>query len=442
MKKNIFFLLLNLNLILNLSSCNTTDPKLEPDLKLELKDVSCTEAWIQLTTKNIQLPATINLLENNSVTQTFSLSTQDSLLYIDSLLPNQTYKFKVVINTTNNPQQTTNEVLIQTMDTTSHNFTWQTFEFGQHSSSVLYDVAIIDENNIWAVGAIYMNDSLGNPDPNFYNLVKWDGTDWKPERIYFTNSQGQSFLAPMKSIFAFNINDIWIGLDQLIHWDGNDYVEYELLDTIFPSWINKIWGTSSNDFYIVGNSGNIAHYNGSSWTRVESGTDLDFKDVCGTVERSEIFISGYSTDLSKSILLKLTNNNIEAIWENNTISSSPPYGNIIYSLVGYRNNLFISSDLGVFKQEFTTNNLVQKLFTVPRRVYKIAGTYINDIYTVGDRSNVWHYNGVSKKELYVNLSVSSPFYSAAVKENTIVAVGTTVENVIFHLATLIIGRRN
>ncbi len=48
------------------------------------------------------------------------------------------------------------------MDTTSHNFTWQTCTFGEHSNSVLYDVAIIDENNIWAVGEIYMNDYGSN----------------------------------------------------------------------------------------------------------------------------------------------------------------------------------------------------------------------------------------------------------------------------------------
>src|SRR5574338_1210200 len=83
-------------------SCNTTEPKLEPDLLLKLEDVSCTEAWLQLTTNNIQLPATINLLKNNSVAQTFNLSTQDSLLYIDSLLPNQPYKFITTIEQLNN----------------------------------------------------------------------------------------------------------------------------------------------------------------------------------------------------------------------------------------------------------------------------------------------------------------------------------------------------
>jgi hypothetical protein len=39
-------------------------------------------------------------------------------------------------------------------------------------------VAIIDENNIWAVGGIYMDDSTGQPDPEPYGLVHWDGNKW------------------------------------------------------------------------------------------------------------------------------------------------------------------------------------------------------------------------------------------------------------------------
>jgi len=60
-------------------------------------------------------------------------------------------------------------------DTTSHNFTFQTFTFGEHSSSVLYDVAIVNDSSIWAVGEIYLNDSLGQPDPIAYNSTHWDG---------------------------------------------------------------------------------------------------------------------------------------------------------------------------------------------------------------------------------------------------------------------------
>ena len=52
-----------------------------------------------------------------------------------------------------------NELTVTTMDTTSHNFTWQSWTFGDIGSSVLYDVAIINENNIWAVGEINIADT-------------------------------------------------------------------------------------------------------------------------------------------------------------------------------------------------------------------------------------------------------------------------------------------
>ena len=82
-------------------SCDSTEPpppdETKPTITLELDDISCTEAWMQLTTKDLTLPAELTLKQYNqtgdSVIQTFSLSTQDALLYIDSLLPNQNYSF-------------------------------------------------------------------------------------------------------------------------------------------------------------------------------------------------------------------------------------------------------------------------------------------------------------------------------------------------------------
>ena len=175
--KTLFNFIFILFTSLALLSCDSNEPQSVSTLTLSVEDVSCTEAWLQLTTNNIQLPVTINLLKNNSLTLTFSLSTKDSLLYIDSLLPNQIYKFLITMQQSNNAS---NELSVTTMDTISHNFTCQTFTFGEHSSSSLYDVAIINENDIWAVGEIYMNDSLGNPDPIAYNVLHWDGTSWKP----------------------------------------------------------------------------------------------------------------------------------------------------------------------------------------------------------------------------------------------------------------------
>ena len=155
--KNIYKIFLVLTIIFWFDGCSTTEPPIPPDetkptLALALDDTSCTEAWLQLTTKDLVLPAELTLKQYNptgdSLSQIFVLNTQDSLLYIDSLLPNQSYKFKVAVNAANLPQPTTNLLTLTTMDTTSHNFTFQSWTFGTIGSSVLYDVAIINENNI------------------------------------------------------------------------------------------------------------------------------------------------------------------------------------------------------------------------------------------------------------------------------------------------------
>ncbi len=35
---------------------------------------------------------------------------------------------------------------------------------------------------------------------------------------------------------------------------------------------NGVWGASNNDVFVVGFSGVILHYDGASWTRMNSGT--------------------------------------------------------------------------------------------------------------------------------------------------------------------------
>jgi len=295
-------------------SCDTTELPNNKALTIKLEDVSCTEVWIQFSSTNLPLPNNLTLLINDQPKGTINLTTADTLLYIDSLLPNQSYTFQVSNIYNAESSILSNKVTATTLDTTSHNFTWQTFEFGNLTNvSRLFDVAIIDGNNIWAVGEVYMNDSLGNPDPSLYNLIKWNGTQWKPERVYFKNSQGQLFLAPMKSIFAFNENDVWIGLDQIIHWDGTTYKSIELSDAVFPSWINKIWGTSSKDLYIVGSGGNIAHYNGSSWTKLESGTSLILANIA-VYNQKEIHICGLNMATVEVLLLNLITVLILVLW--------------------------------------------------------------------------------------------------------------------------------
>ena len=67
-------------------------------------------------------------------------------------------------------------------DTTSQNFKFETHEFGDgFSSSYFNDVWIFNENNIWAVGELRL-------DNGYTNIVRWDGKKWFSQKPYFTSS--------------------------------------------------------------------------------------------------------------------------------------------------------------------------------------------------------------------------------------------------------------
>ncbi len=447
MKKNILialFLFLNLNLYLNLTSCNTTEPKLEPEFLLKLEDVSCTEAWLQLTTNNIQLPATINLLKNNVLSKIYILNTQDSLLYIDSLLTNQTYKIQVAIQQSNNAS---NELSVTTMDTTSHNFTWQTFEFGVVTNqSHLFDVTIINENNIWAVGEIYMNDSLGNPDPNSYNAVHWNGQSWELKRIMFytfcPQGTGEGSY-PAQAIFALDDENLVISSGSQIAYLKNGA---QTRKECVPVSVIKIWGSSVNDFYIVGYGGGVAHYTNGSWTKIESGTNMSLSDITNN-NLDEIFICGGNPAYGQGIILKSSNgNNFSTFVEGANIPESQLFNPKLYgsfsSIWIDPNNTLYSGGNILFQNKFNKWSYVKSLpenfiggnTGVYYRGYitKVRGNEPNDMWIVGDRNTLRHFNGVSWQQIGMpyDPNIDLVWRGMAGKDDKTIIVGTHNRNAI------------
>ena len=173
-KINLLFI--SLLYLFNLS-CNTTEP-INDSLTLSVEDVSCTEAWLSLKINNTNISAQISLFVNDVFKDSYSIANSDTTLYIDSLLPSKTYSCQIKGNSV-----TSNKLTITTLDTTSNSYTWQTFTFGGAASSYLNDVTIVDENNIWAVGNIFVYDSSGQVDQNIYNAVHWDGSKWELSRV-------------------------------------------------------------------------------------------------------------------------------------------------------------------------------------------------------------------------------------------------------------------
>ncbi|MBK6913810.1 MAG: glucosyl transferase [Ignavibacteriales bacterium] len=426
------YLTFALFLLITSLSCDSSEPLVNSgaNLTLALEDSSSTELWLRLTSSNIPLPISISLnqtdSQNNSVARTISLCCNDTLLYIDSLLPKQTYKFKA--EATNYQLQASNELTAATMDTTSHNFTWQSWEFGEHSTSVLYDVAIIDENSIWAVGEIYMNDSLGNPDPNAYNAAHWDGSQWELKRIK-TNACGGVEFPPIVAIFSFSADDLLLAhIDgSITHYDGTEFINDCSLITQLNGSANKIWGISKNDFYVVSSNGFIAHYSGpSGWQKIESGTDLDIYDIWGEYnskasENEILIVAAEQYRGPRRKILKLLNSVIEELSTENIPDGSL---NGIWFKSGRK--YFVVGN-GIYTKQAVENSnewIALHPDLTPYYIYAIRGSSFNNIFLCGSFGESLHFNGASWK----TFRSTSGFYDVEflntdIKGNIIVAVG-------------------
>jgi hypothetical protein len=302
-------------------------------------------------------------------------------------------------------------------DTTSHNFTWQTWTFGEHSSSSLYDVAIINDTSIWAVGEIYLNDSFGQPDPTPYNAAYWNGTGWELKRILYDGN-----IWTIHTIFAFNENDIWFSA--FVRFDGNNFNELPI-DPVLVGWtINKLWGTSSNDLYAVGNNGNIAYYNGTSWQKVVSGTDVDIHDIWGSKNSSTgkttiLTIASFQNYGTGMDLIKL---------DGITASKLDTAGlRIAQSSVWFKGgkNIYVVGD-GVFYKDNLNDLTWQQDETHPLLFKRsIRGNDLNDIMIVGDFGLVSHYNGKSWHHYRGNElpNLAGSYYSVSINGNIVTAVG-------------------
>ena len=412
------------------SKCDTTEtPPDNRKLTLAFEDASCAEVWIKLTTENLQLPAELNLTttdtDGNLKSQILNLKTQDSLLYLDSLLPNNTYKLKA--SSIQNPVSS-NELSVTTMDTTNHNFNWQKFTFGVGASSIFSDVAIIDENNIYAVGEIYLNDSIGQPDPTRYNLAVWNGSNWSIKRVpyYF---QGQPYYNPIQTIFAFGISDIWFAGNGVIHWNGNQYNPISIPSSVWgPYQINKIWGISSSNLYMVGNNGKIAHYKNGNWSGIESVIDLSIHDVNGftnqfTGKPEILSVADDPNFLEEVQVISITENNTTQLLDNIGLGiaiSSIWFSPVIrYYIVG--NGLYEKT----YKDTLVWKDLNSNMNITTYFMESIRGNALNDILVTGAFGEVLHFNGIRWKSLKNSETTlnNGSYFRVAVKGDIVAAAG-------------------
>ncbi|NUN71433.1 MAG: hypothetical protein HUU02_17180, partial [Bacteroidetes bacterium] len=245
-----------------------TPPVYAQSIFLSAADSGLTEISLTLSISDTLPPRGFSLYRNNSQILTGSLFGRETVLVDTAVQINTTYVYSVFRTDHSVKKDSSRSVMISTLDTTSHNYTFTFDTLGGAASSIFYDVAIINDTLAYAVGEIFLKDSTGKIDPFLYNFAQWNGREWKVGRIT-VSYRGNEIIERIYSIFAFSPSDIWLSNGVPIHGDGKKWNQYHLFDMGVLSSndgiIQNMWGRSTGKMFFVGRAGTIVIYNGTGW---------------------------------------------------------------------------------------------------------------------------------------------------------------------------------
>ncbi len=423
------------------SGCeNSTPPVVEQGgLSLTVEDISCAEAWLNLSLPDQSYGRMLEIFVNDSSYHSYSVENRgDTTLFIENLLPEKNYIFKTLLH--GKGDYTDIEALAEarTMDTTSHDFEWEMFEIGDFNPCYFSDVEVINENDIWAVGEYYLYDSLGHTNSDRYNAAHWDGNIWNPERIE-VDFHYYDIVTPLEGVYAFSSTNIWFAGSLPIHGNGKEWEMYDLRTTLDPELsVSHIMAVGTKEIYFAGRNGSIVLFDGTDWHKIESGTNLQIQDLWGSKQTDGNF-SVYALYCDKGSgfdkkLLRLNSGIAEPV-------ELPDIYWPVTSVWFDDEKRMLLCGSGVYQGKITGNSSsFEEIQPKISDTYSscVRGTGRNDIFICGHLGSLFHFNGYSWKR-YDGVEVPS-FYGVWValsaKENVVCAVGDDLTK-----AKMIIGRR-
>ena len=319
---------------------------------------------------------------------------------------------------------------------TSHSFVWDVDTIGAEGS-VLYDCCIINDTIAYAVGNLYGWDSTGQSDrSNRFNAAIWNGITWTMIQVPY-DYQGQPVYNPIQAVCALSANDVWFGGNGLEHWDGQQFLN---IDTVNSFWsghlMQKIWASSDRNIYIVGDAGTAVQYDGS-WHGIQTNTTLPFQDIWGDGGQV-LAVASDKFGLGGKYLVQLNSNTATPL------NDSIPYGNSLSGIWFKANQKYFLAGDGIYNKQNLSNNLWQ-LDSVQSayRYYSFAvrGNSVNDIVIAGDQGSVAHWNGKDWK-IYDELhNTMDRLLSVDIHGDQIIAVGNRYYDGIHNYGVIYHGRR-
>ncbi|MDP4175616.1 MAG: hypothetical protein Q8933_16695 [Bacteroidota bacterium] len=435
MKNKPINIVLFLFILLGYSGCDISENPIDNSrILLSLEDVSVTEAYLHIQVNYFYQNEKIILYRDGKEIASMASESSDLMLTDTALTEQTSYHYKAVILNGNSTVAASKEIQVRTLMPTSHNFTWKKYLIGDYSYSELSDVAIIDGDDIWAVGIIRLMDSTGNPDTKIYNALHFDGERCESKRLLVKDFGNISWYLPLSTVWGNTDNAIWFStLADLIKWDGNNFSSKAFFGRSLPFYgqVNKLWGTVDGNIICVGNKGSIYKCKETDWQQIQAGTTADILDVWGVEKGNgeyEIYcpLINLNNFMENKIIMIDSRNNIKQIKSNTENLTSSLWTNKGFPI-------YISGD-GIYENKkgkwssvnYGTNSVIER----------IRGNAPNDIIAVGDYGAVSHYNGLDWKT-YPELQMDRIYRAVAIKGD-IVAIAGIERN----RAVLVIGKRN
>lgn len=253
-------------------------------------------------------------------------------------------------------------------------------------------------------------------------FLYYDGNNWNTIRHDFGNY--------ILGVHGTSSSDIFmVGRGGLIvHYDESEWNQMSGFGTTI-NYINSIWGASSTDVYAVGGRWDypeqkyysmMLHYDGSSWSNVESKTDRYIYDIWGA-SSTDIFYVG------RGGIIKHYNGKLWTKMFSGVETS-------IYGIWGSSSDVFAVGQNGlILHYDRNSNNVWTKMTSgTDAFLYDVWGSSPSDVFAVGYNYNydtqkstpvILYYDGTSWSEMETGITSGSLSRVGGLSSTDVFAIG-------------------
>jgi hypothetical protein len=265
-------------------------------------------------------------------------------------------------------------------------------------------------------------------DLQHHYIMHFDGKVWKDV------APALSYVGSFNAIYGFSPNDVYVvgsrsdGLNGnqrslILHYNGISWTAVNSLD---GSGLNAIHGRNSRDIWTSGDEGTIFHFDGATWNKISFGFPIDVS-IGPIFETPDGITYMLSSGIGTTVEHMLSHSfakidgarliNLGGYDEDNLFVPRPKDRFGTRKLWGGNNSVLYSIGTNLWDYQDSTWNVIN---AAPYDLYNdLSGSSMTDIYAVGERGTICHYDGASWQNV-------GPFQGQSINFQGVISFGNNV----------------